>query len=258
MATTEKELTVEEKKAAAAAAKKAAADKAKAEKADKAAANAKANADLKAKADAEKGQAALTEAGTKFTDLQGILATVQAQVSTITAESTVETVNAVVAGTAEAVKNAKALVKAISTLANANKTVEALAQAVTAANGVLKQITDLTDPLKTSVADAKKAAKQKEKEEAKARKEAEKAANAMPSQNNVTRPRPETACGQAWALFDSMSAKMGSPVPVAYALQAAVQKGLNQDTAKTQYARWKTYNGIVGRVATPMPAGLVD
>ena len=71
MATPEKELTVEEKKAAAAAAKKAAAEKAKAEKADKAAATAKANAELKAKADAEKGQVALTEAGAMFTELQG-------------------------------------------------------------------------------------------------------------------------------------------------------------------------------------------
>ena len=55
-----------------------------------------------------------------------------------------------------------------------------------------------------------------------------------------------------------MSAKMGAPVPVAYALQAAESKGLNKDTAKTQYARWKTFNGITGRVATPMPAGLLD
>lgn len=252
------ELTPEQKKAAAADAKKLAAEKAKKEKADKAAATKKANDDLKSKADQEKGQKALEEAGVKYTELQGILGTVQTQAASLTVDSTVEQVNVVVAGTAEAVKNAKAVAKHIATLASANKTVEALGQASTAANDLLKQITDVTDPLKTKVSDAKKAAKQKEKDEAKAKREAEKAANAQPQQNGITRPRPETACGQAWALFDAMSAKMQGPVPVAYALQGAEAKGLNKDTAKTQYARWKSFNGIVGRVATPMPAGLLD
>lgn len=253
-----KDLSPEEKKAAALQAKKEAAEKAKAQKQEKAAATKKANDELKAQAAQEKGQKALEEAGVKFTELQGVHATVGTQVASLNAESTVEQVQLVVAGTTDAVKSAKALAKEIAALASSNKSVESLAQASTSAAELLKQITDLTDPLKTKVAEAKKAAKEREKAEAKVKREEEKAANAQPQQNGITRPRPDTACGQCWALFDAMSAKMGAPVPVAYALQAAESKGLNKDTAKTQYARWKTFNGITGRVATPMPAGLLD
>ena len=121
-----KELTPEEKKAAALQAKKEAAEKAKAQKQEKAAATKKANDELKAKAAQEKGQKALEEAGVKFTELQGVHATVGTQVASLNAESTVEQVQLVVAGTTDAVKSAKALAKEIAALASSNKTVESL------------------------------------------------------------------------------------------------------------------------------------
>lgn len=108
-----------------------------------------------------------------------------------------------------------------------------------------------------AAADAAKAEAKKLKEEAAAQKAAEKAAKAKPQQpqnNGVTRPRPETACGKVWALADSLSAQLKQPVPISILAKATAAVNLNDATTRTQYARWKTYNGVTGIVPKPAVA----
>lgn len=249
-----KEMTVEEKKAAAKAAREQAAAK-KAEEKKAAEAESAKNKDAE---HAQKVSEALTTAGTHFTSLQGIQGQVGSLIESLNSESTVEQVQTVVDNSAELAKAAKGFVKAIKDLAKKFKDSAELGQAVVSAEQIMTAITEAVTPLKTKVSEAKKAAKEAEKAEAKRLREEAKAANAMPKQNDVTRPRPDTACGKAWELFDNLSAKMGQPVPIAIALQASEKQGLVFDTVKTQYARWKKFNGITGRVAVPVPAGLLD
>jgi colicin import membrane protein len=100
-----------------------------------------------------------------------------------------------------------------------------------------------------------KAAKEAAKAEAKAKKDAEKAAkeaSKMPEQNGVRRPRPEGKCGQAWAMMDEMSSELGQPVPVGDFVKAAEAAGLNINMARSNYAVWKKFHGIIGRVAKPV------
>jgi hypothetical protein len=114
-------------------------------------------------------------------------------------------------------------------------------------------------------ADAK-AAKDLEKETAKKAKEDEKAAKLaakeaakpakvqMPEQNGVRRPKPEGLCGQAWTLADDLSRQLGQPVPIANLLEASKVKGLNEGNVRAEYARWRKFNGVTGRVSLPVVA----
>lgn len=96
------------------------------------------------------------------------------------------------------------------------------------------------------------------KEEEKARKLAEKEANRQPEQNGVRRPKPEGLCGRAWAIFDDITAKTGSPATIAESLAIAVQDGQNPSNVRTEYARWRKFNGITGRLASPAKAEAVE
>ena len=112
-------------------------------------------------------------------------------------------------------------------------------------------------------ADAKKAAKVAEKAAAEAKKEADKkakldaaaAASAakeaakQPEQNGVRRPGPEGKCGQAWALMDSMSAAIQSPVAIGDLLVKSREAAMNDNMVRANYAAWKKFHGIAGRVA---------
>lgn len=103
--------------------------------------------------------------------------------------------------------------------------------------------------------EAKKAEIAQAKEAAKAAKAAEKEANRMPEQNGIRRPKPATLCGQAWAIFDQLSSQRGSPTPIAPAMEIAKQKGLNEANVRAEYARWRKFFGITGRVVdTPAAA----
>lgn len=247
-------LTVEEKKAAAAQAKLDA--KVKRETEGQAEANKKAEA-AKLAAD-QKRTDAIAAIGVEFTKLQTVQAGIQTSVASLTAESTLEQVNLVITATEVDVKTAKEALKAIKVIGRKFKEDTDIQTGVSTAEGILSAIVGSVDPLKEAVKTAKTAAKDAEKAEAKRLRDEEKAANAQPSQNDVTRPRPDTACGQAWALMDELTAKLQSAAPIALVLQAAEKKGLNYDTVKTQYARWKKFNGIVGRVAMPLPTGILD
>ena len=98
--------------------------------------------------------------------------------------------------------------------------------------------------------EAEKAAKIKAKEDAKAAKEA----NRQPEQNGVRRPGPNGLCGRVWGLADKLSADLGQPVPVADLLKAGEADGLNAANIRTEYARWKKFHGLAGRIVKPEAA----
>jgi hypothetical protein len=113
--------------------------------------------------------------------------------------------------------------------------------------------------------EAKKAAEKEQKEKDKAdkaaAKEAKKAeaaaakeANRMPESNGVRRPKPETLCGKAWAIFDEISAKNGSAASIGESLKVAEEQGLNVGNVRAEYARWRKFYGVSGRVSDPTAA----
>jgi hypothetical protein len=112
---------------------------------------------------------------------------------------------------------------------------------------------------KAAAAAEAKAAKEKEKAEKAAAKLAAKPVKIeMPMQNGVRRPKPEGLCGQAWALADDLSREIGGPVPIAKLLEAAKAKGLNEGNVRAEYASWRKFNGVSGRiVAAPVVAASV-
>lgn len=91
---------------------------------------------------------------------------------------------------------------------------------------------------------AKQAAKAAEAEAKKAAREAAR----MPKQNGVTRPKPNTLCGKAWAIFDEVSSQKGSPATIKESLEKAVEHNLNPGNVKAEYASWRKFHGITGRV----------
>lgn len=113
---------------------------------------------------------------------------------------------------------------------------------------------------------ARAAQKQAEKDAAvqakaaeKAQKEAEKAAaleakktQQMPEQNGIRRPKPEGLCGQAWTVFDNLSTD--GPVSIKVALETTTPMGLKEGNVKAEYARWRKFNGVTGRVVDPRVA----
>lgn len=104
-----------------------------------------------------------------------------------------------------------------------------------------------------AAADKLREEKAAKKAEEKALKDAEKLkaaeANKMPEQNGVRRPKPATACGRCWALFDQISGETGAPATISAAM--ALAGDLNEDTVRTQYARWRKFHGVVGRLVDP-------
>lgn len=117
------------------------------------------------------------------------------------------------------------------------------------------------DAAKKAEKEAAKLKKEAEAAERKAKKEAEKAqekaakeASKMPEQNSVRRPKPDTLCGKAWTIFDNISAKNGAPASIKESLEAARADGLNEGNVKAEYARWRKFYAISGRIAAPTPA----
>lgn len=94
---------------------------------------------------------------------------------------------------------------------------------------------------------AEKEAKAEAKAKAKAEAEAKKVLAKMPEQNGIRRPKPETLCGQVWQVCDSLSEKIGKPVSIKAVLEACPED-FNVNNIRTEYARWKKFNGITGKV----------
>ena len=100
--------------------------------------------------------------------------------------------------------------------------------------------------------EAKKLAEKATKDAEKAAKEAAKVAVKMPEQNGIRRPKDNTETGKVWGLADAISASLGQPTPIANLLKAGQEQGLNDSTIRTQYARWRAFHGITGRVSLPV------
>ena len=86
------------------------------------------------------------------------------------------------------------------------------------------------------------------REEEKARKIAEREANRQPEQNGVRRPGPNGSCGKVWAHADALSTQLGRPVAIAELMAETDKESLNQSNVRTEYARWKKFHGISGKV----------
>lgn len=98
--------------------------------------------------------------------------------------------------------------------------------------------------------EAAKAAKEQAKADAKAAREA----NRQPEQNGIRRPGPDGLCGRVWGLADELSASLGQPVPISNLLEAGEAQGLNPSNIRTEYARWKKFHGLSGRITLPAAA----
>lgn len=98
---------------------------------------------------------------------------------------------------------------------------------------------------------AAKEAKKAEKEAAKEARKVEREANRRPQQNGVRRPKPDTLCGRVWELADTLSEKLGQPVPIGELMVVAKAQDLNPSNVRAEYASWKKYHGIAGRITLP-------
>ncbi len=70
-----------------------------------------------------------------------------------------------------------------------------------------------------------------------------------PQANGITRPSTGTICAEVWELAELLSQSLGRTVSLAVLVDAAKDRGINQFTARTQYACWRKFNGITGRVS---------
>lgn len=69
--------------------------------------------------------------------------------------------------------------------------------------------------------------------------------------NGVKRPSAGTLCAQVWDIATQLSNGDEKPTTkvakLSEVVKAAVAKGINQYTARTQYARWRVFHGVTGR-----------
>ncbi len=72
--------------------------------------------------------------------------------------------------------------------------------------------------------------------------------------NGIKRPSAGTVCDQVWAIATELSNGDEQPrtriATLSEVVKAAEAKGINKYTARTQYARWRGFHGIVGRVSS--------
>lgn len=106
---------------------------------------------------------------------------------------------------------------------------------------------------KARLAEEREAAKQAREAE-KAAREAEREASKMPEQNGMRRPRPDTKTGRIWAVLDERSTAEGRPVAISEVFADLVAAGNREATVRTQYAYWRKFHGITGRIENPNKA----
>lgn len=81
-----------------------------------------------------------------------------------------------------------------------------------------------------------------------------KAASTRLQANGITRPATGTTTGNVWAAADAISASQGgSPAQVSQVKAHPLMQGVNDHTVKTQYSRWRQFNGIKGRIQIIKP-----
>jgi hypothetical protein len=76
--------------------------------------------------------------------------------------------------------------------------------------------------------------------------------------NGITRPGPGTITGKVWAAADAITAQQNGVVAAIASVKAhPLTHNINDHTIKTQYSRWRQYNGVKGRLPmlnpTPVP-----
>lgn len=76
----------------------------------------------------------------------------------------------------------------------------------------------------------------------------------MPEQNGIRRPQPHTLCGQAWTVMDKLSAEKQGPVAINDLLIETNKAGLHPGNVKAEYARWRKFHGVTGRVVSQAKA----
>jgi hypothetical protein len=79
----------------------------------------------------------------------------------------------------------------------------------------------------------------------------------MPKQNDVRRPRPGGKCADVWDTADAMSKQLKRTVSVSELLDTCLKSKTHahvEANIKTEYARWRKFNGITGRVTAPKAA----
>ncbi len=256
-----KEKTPEQIKAEAAAKK--AADKTEQQKKDEA-------ERVKKEAAAQKEKDAIAEATGGYNTITSAKVNVDTVIGALTETSTVEDVKSAQTAVADNLKTAKDGLKVVKAAGRKAKDSDALKQAVTESEGLVSQIEQAGKDLKSKLDAAKtaqaeldkkaredKKAKEKADREAEAeRKRQEREAKKEPEQNGIRKPSVGTLCRAAWDLFDAVTGEMGQTAPISYVLPVALAKGLNEANVKAEYARWKKYHGISGRVAVPVPANI--
>ena len=160
----------------------------------------------------------------------------------------------------EAAKLAKAEAKKVADAAKAEA--KALADA---AKLEAKAKNDAAKAEAKAAAAEVKAKVKAEKEAAATKAAEEKAAKVVkvakvqqPQSNGITRPRADGNCGKVWSIADTISQRIGQPVPISMLIVETQAAGLNDATTRTQYARWKTFNGVFGAVGKPAVAATTD
>lgn len=76
-------------------------------------------------------------------------------------------------------------------------------------------------------------------------------------QNGIKRPLAGPGiCATMWATFDSITAQQGTPCTIAQAKVA--MPTFNVVNMQGEYASWRKFNGIVGRIVAPVVAAPVE
>ena len=101
---------------------------------------------------------------------------------------------------------------------------------------------------------AEREAKRLENERTKLSRMQEQIENPQPIRNGIRRPKSDSKCGAAWDLFDKMSNELGDVVPVSDAIAEGVRQGLVEGNLRSEHYRWRTFNGIFGRVKKAKPS----
>lgn len=218
----------------------------------------KAARELQAKVDA-----AMNEATAGYNVIEGVVSTVKEQFDTLHEGSLLDEVKAVEGVVTAQLKTAKEGLKAVKAAARKVKDNDQLKTAVAASEDLVSGVEATLKDVKGRVSAAREATKAAEKakrlqDEERARKAAEREAKKEPEQNGIRKPGVGTLCRAAWDIFDAVTLELGQTAPISYVLPVALDKGLNEANVKAEYARWKKYMGITGRVSVPVPANIAQ
>ncbi|WP_298593606.1 hypothetical protein [uncultured Rothia sp.] len=74
--------------------------------------------------------------------------------------------------------------------------------------------------------------------------------DAMPIRNGVRHPRPGTKAYVFWKLYTELSKEQRSPVAFGDARPHIDNLGMNLNSARLEYAEWRKFFGVSGRVYT--------